>query len=82
AIVISYATHLANRVIAWDAALAGDRAGARAAIADARTALSATEDWCHRHLTPAHANLAANLLRAARYHTGSIEALIDQKTVP
>lgn len=82
AIVISYATHLANRVIAWDAALAGDRAGALAAIADARTALSATEDWCQRHLTPAHANLAANMLRAARYHTGSIETLIGAITVP
>ena len=82
AIVISYAIHLANRVIAWDAALAGDRAVALRAIADARTALSATEDWCNRHVTPAYANLAANMLRAARYHTASIEALIDQKTVP
>lgn len=82
AIVISYATHLASRVIAWDAALSGNRAGALAAIAGARTALSATEDWCHRHLTPAHANLAANMLRAARYHTDSVEALIDRNTVP
>ncbi len=76
AIVISYATHLASRVIAWDAALAGNHARARVALADAWTALRATEDWCHRHLTPAYANLAANMLRAARYHTGTIEALV------
>lgn len=76
AIVTSYATHLATRVIAWDAALGGDSARARGALAGAKLALSATEDWCNRHLTPAYANLAANMLRAARYHTNSIESLI------
>lgn len=72
---VSYAVHLANRVIAWDAALAGRQAEAREALANARLALSAVEDWHNARVPAGFANLSRGMLRAARWHTDQIAEL-------
>lgn len=72
AVQVSYALHLAYRVIAWDAALSGEAAAAGAALADARLALSAVNDWVNAHPAPGYANLSVGMLRAARWHTDRI----------
>ncbi len=78
AMQVSYALHVANRVIAWDAALAGDGAEARGALADARLALSAVNDWVNAHPAPSYANLSRGMLRAARWHTDRIGELTGE----
>jgi hypothetical protein len=78
AVQVSYAMHLANRVIAWDAALAGDREVARDALGNANLALSAVNDWVNAHAAPAFANLASGMLRAARWHTDRIADLAGE----
>ena len=76
AIQVSYAVHLANRVMAWDAALAGNVEEGSAALARAELGLSAVNDWVNAHPAPAYANLASGMLRAARWHTGRIRELL------
>lgn len=79
---VSYAIHLANRVIAWDAALGGDMEAAREAVAHARLALSALNDWVNAHPAPAYANLSRNMLRAAAWHTDQVAALAGEAGQP
>ncbi len=78
AVQVGYAVHLANRVIAWDAALRGDQDGARVALSDANLALSAVNDWVNAHPAPAYANLSHGMLRAARWHTDRIEEMLGK----
>ena len=78
AVQVSYAMHLANRVIAWDAALTGHREVSREALANANLALSAVNDWVNAHPAPAYANLSAGMLRAARWHTDRIAELAGE----
>ncbi len=78
AVQVSYAVHLTNRVIAWDAALRGDGYVARKALKDANLALSAVNDWVNAHPAPGYANLSQGMLQAARWHTDRIEDLLGK----
>nr|WP_322796488.1 DUF4838 domain-containing protein [Tepidiforma sp.] len=67
--------HLAERVLAWDAALHGDREGSASHLALARLHLRALTDWYHAHASPAFGNLGEGMLDAARRRMDEIAAL-------
>jgi hypothetical protein len=77
AAVSSVATHLANRVAAWDAILDGLSPTAADYLAKAHAALDRFEAWDAAHNTPAYANISRRMLRAMRYHTAEVERLIS-----
>lgn len=67
--------HLAENVVAWDAALDGDREAAASHLALARLHLRALADWYHAHAGPAFGNLGEGMLDAARRRMDEIAAL-------
>lgn len=76
AVQLAAANHLAERVAAWDAALAGRREDAEASLTLSRLYLSALTDWDQTHAAPAYANLSRGMLRSASWHTERIAGLI------
>jgi hypothetical protein len=76
AIQLATANHLAERVRAWDAALAGRTSEAEAALGLARLHLEAMRDWDLTHTPPGYANLSRGMLRAASWHTEKISKLM------
>jgi hypothetical protein len=76
AVQLAAFNHLAERVIAWDAALDGRKADTDAHLSLARVHLSALEDWDRTHSPAAYANLGPSMLRAARWHTEQVAGLI------
>jgi len=67
--------HLAERVLAWRAALDGEREEARAHLGMADVHLRAVGDWYHAHAGPAWAAIGERMLRAARWQTDRIRAM-------
>lgn len=77
AVQLAAANHIACRVSAWEAALAGRREEAETALSLARFHLSALGDWDHTHTPPGYANLSRGMLRAAAWHTERVSGLIE-----
>lgn len=75
AVQLAVVNHLAERVQAWDAALAGRTAEAQSRLDLARLYLRALRDWDRMHAGPAYANLSQGMLRAAEWHTERIARL-------
>ncbi|WBL35219.1 hypothetical protein O0235_10510 [Tepidiforma flava] len=67
--------HVAERVIAWDAALDGRCEEAMAHLRMADVHLRALGDWYHAHARPARETLGEPMLRGARWHTDRVRAL-------
>lgn len=67
--------HLAERVIAWDAALDGRCEEAMAHLRMADVHLRALGDWYHAHARPAWETLGEPMLRGARWHADRVRAL-------
>ncbi len=74
--VANIASHLANRVSAWDAALDGLRGQAATYLAAAKSALARYEAWDAANNEPAFAPISTGMLAAAHWHTGEVERLV------
>jgi hypothetical protein len=77
AVQLAFANHIASRLSAWDAALAGRKAEALEHLDFARLHLRALTDWDATHGTPAYANLSQGMLRAAGWYTDRIAAMVE-----
>ncbi len=77
AVQLAVVNHLAERVQAWNAALAGRTGEAKAHLELAALYLRALRDWDHSHAGPAYQNLAAPMLAGAAWHTERIRRLIE-----
>ena len=75
-IQLAAANHIAARIQAWDAALAGRAPEAESHLGLARLHLSAMHDWELTHSESAYANLSRNMLSAATWHTEQIAKLL------
>ncbi len=67
--------HLAERVLAWDAALDGRAEQAAAHLGMAELHLRALADWYHAHAQPAWETLGETMLRGARWQMDRVRAL-------
>lgn len=74
--IAAIATHLANRVSAWDAALDGLPGQARTYLDAAKSALTRYEAWDATNNEPAFAPISVRMLAAAHWHTDEVEQLV------
>jgi hypothetical protein len=68
--------HIAERVLAWDAALDGRTSDAEHHLRLARTHFSALSDWDSRRTEAPYWNLSRNMLRSASWHTEQVARLL------
>lgn len=74
---LAVVNHLAGRVQAWDAALAGRAEEANERLELAALYLRALKDWDHSHAGPAYQNLAAPMLSGMAWHTERIRRAVE-----
>ncbi|GAB4338088.1 MAG: DUF4838 domain-containing protein [Dehalococcoidia bacterium] len=75
-VIVAVATHLAERLAAWDAALSGDDEGANGHLERSSAALEAIEEWDAAHSTPAFAVITTRMRQAMRSHLERIRELV------
>lgn len=74
--VVAVASHLAERIAAWEAALAGERDRALAHLERAGEALATIERWDAANNAAAFAVISKRMRQAMRYHVDQIGRLV------